>query len=132
LKFGGATNSRQQAAGSSINYANLLRRHYLFTIAISLQLVALLIGFVIFYTCPAQGINPLSFSEVAYWGTIGILGFAFVVAIPLTVIVIALILIFIMVGASWKRVRFLLTAAFVLWDVYWVFLAHIICSSPPD
>jgi len=111
---------------------SFLRHHYLLTIAVSVQLVALLISFVIFHSCRAQGATPLSFSEVAYWGTIGIVAFAFVVAFPLTVLVIAIVLILIMCGASRKRVRFLSPVAFVLWGAYWVFLAHIICSSPPD
>ena len=113
---------------------SFLRRHYLLSTAVSLQLVALLIGLIIFYTCRIQGgLPPLTFSEIVWWGTIGILRLAFFgIAIPLTAIVIAAMLILIMCSASWKKVRFLSPLAFVIWGAYWVFVAHIICSPPPD
>ena len=112
---------------------SFLRRHYLFSTALFSQVIAVLISFVIIYCCTTQGVPPVDFAAAVYWSTIGVLGFAFLgMAIPLTVIVIAAMLILIMCGMSWKKVRFLSPFAFILWGVYWVSLAHLICSPPPD
>ena len=111
----------------------LLRRHPLVFTAIFVQLFAVLISFAILYTCTAGGIPSRNLAETAYWGTLGVLGFMFLgMAAPLTVFVIMVMVILLVCGSKWKRVKVLSAIAFVLWGVYWILLAHEICAPPPD
>jgi hypothetical protein len=72
-------------------------------------------------------------SETAYWGTLGVLGFMFLgMASPLTVFVIAVMVILLVCGLNWKKVKFLSPMAFILWGAYWILLAYEICAPAPD
>jgi hypothetical protein len=113
--------------------ARLLRHRPLVVTALSVQLLAVLISFAILYTCTAGGIPSRNLSETAYWGTVGILGFMFLgMASPLTVFVIMVMVVLLVCGSRWKKVKFLSHMAFVLWGVYWILLAYEICAPPPD
>lgn len=111
---------------------SISRRRLLWS-ALSVQLLAILIGFLILYTCTSGGIPGRDFAKAAYWSTIGILGFMFLgLALPLTICVILVMLLLIVCASNWKKVRFLSLIAFLLWGLYWVLLAHEICAPPPD
>ena len=101
--------------------------------ALSIQLIAVLYGFYVLYTCTSRGIPQHNLSEAAYWGTIGLLGFMFLgLALPLTIFVIMVMSLLIVSGLSWKRLRFLWPLGLLLWGVYWILLAHEVCAPPPD
>jgi hypothetical protein len=101
--------------------------------ALVIQVFALLSGFFVLYTCAGNAFPQHNLSETAYWGTIGLLGFMFLgMASPLTLIVIFVMVVLILAGSSWKRVRILSTLGLLLWGAYWIFLAYEICSPSPD
>ena len=113
--------------------ARLLRHRPLVFTALFVQLLAVLISCAILYTCTAGGIPARNLSETAYWATLGILGFMFLgMASPLTVFVIMVMVILLVCGSRWKKVKFLAPMAFVLWGVYWILLSYEICAPPPD
>src|SRR4030095_11993688 len=93
--------------------------------ALSVQLVAVLIGFYILYHCTDRGIPEHNISETAYWGTIGLLGFMFLgMAVPLTGFVVLVASILIWSGLNWRRGWFLWPIGFILWGLYWVALTY--------
>lgn len=113
--------------------AKLTRTQRLFGIALSLQLLALLIGFIILYTCTGGGIPPGKLSETLFWGTIGIVRFMFLGLIsPLTLFVGVVMFVFLVCGSTWKKVSFLSYIAFFLWCVYWIFVTYTLCAPEPD
>ena len=102
---------------------------------LTIQLIALLIGFIILYygSCTTTGASQLDLSETAFWSTLGLLRFMFFgIAFPLTMFVLLVMLVLFLCGSRWKRVSFLLAMAFVVWGAYWVLLAYTICNPPPD
>jgi hypothetical protein len=102
-------------------------------IALSVQLLAVLIGLVILYTCASGGIPPYNISETAFWGTIGILRFMFLGLIaPLTFFVVIVMILLLCCGFTWQKVRFLSWMAFLLWGMYWIFVSYTVCAPPPD
>ena len=111
----------------------LTRTQRLFGIAGSLQLLALLIGFVILYTCTSGGIPPGNLSETLFWGTFGTVRFMFLGLIsPLTLFVGVVMVGLLVCGSSWKKVSFLSYIAFFLWGVYWIFVTYALCAPEPD
>ena len=113
--------------------AKVLRNHWLVLTGLTIQLLAFLIGFVILYSCTSGGIPSRNLSESLYWSSVGLLGFMFLgMAFPLTIFVAMAMVILLVCGATWKRVKFLSTLAFVLWGAYWIALAYEICAPPPD
>jgi len=98
-----------------------------------IQLLAFVVGFIILYTCTSGGIPARNFSETIYWSTLGVLGFMFFgMAFPLTIFVAIVMLILVVCGLHWKKLRFLSAMALVVWGAYWVLLAYTICAPPPD
>ena len=106
------------------------RYRQLLLAALSIQLLAVLIGCVVLYTCTSGGIPHRNLSETAYWGTVGLLGFMFLgMAVPSTLFVILIMSLLIFSGLNWKKVSFLWRVGFLLWGVYWVFLAYAVCTA---
>jgi hypothetical protein len=98
-----------------------------------IQVLALLGGFFVLYTCTSKTFPHHNLSETIYWGTIGLLGFMFLgIAFPLTLIVILLMTVLMVAGSSWKRVRILTTLGLLLWGIYWISMAYEICVPSPD
>jgi hypothetical protein len=113
--------------------ARSLRHSWLVLTGLAIQFLALLIGFVILYTCTSGGIPSRNLSETVFWSTLGLLGFMFFgMAFPLTIFVAMVMLILLICGSNWKRVKFLSALAFVVWGAYWILLAYEICAPPPD
>jgi len=113
--------------------AKLTPTQRLVCIALSLQLLALLIGLVILYTCTSGGIPSQNLSETLFWGTVGIVRFMFLGLIfPLTFFVVLVMLVLLVCGTAWKKVSFLSSLAFFLWAAYWVFVCYAICAPQPD
>ena len=111
----------------------MTRNQRLLWTALSVQLLALLIGFVILYTCASGGIPSHNHSETAFWGTIGIVRFMFLgMMFPLTLLVLLVMLILLLCGSTWKKVSFLSTVAFFLWGAFWIFVTYTICAPDPD
>ena len=109
------------------------RAQRLLRIALSLQLLALLIGFVILYTCTSGGIPTHDLSETLFWGTIGIVRFMFLgIIFPLTFVVGLVISVLLVCGATWKRFSFLSSIAFLIWSVYWILVSYTLCAPEPD
>src|SRR5262245_14628916 len=105
-----------------------LHRHWLTWTAVTIQLLALLIGFLILYSCTHTAVLWLSPSETIFWSTLGLLRFMFFgMAFPLTIFVLLVMLILFVGGSRLKRFRFLWVMAFVVWGAYWLFLAYTIC-----
>ena len=96
--------------------SKMTRNQRLLWTALSVQLLALLIGFVILYTCASGGIPSHNHSETAFWGTIGIVRFMSGNIMP----------------RNWKKVSFLSTVAFFLWGAFWIFVTYTICAPDPD
>lgn len=113
--------------------AKFISRHRLLWTAVSVQLLAVVISFLILYTCTSGGMPVRDFAEAAYWSTIGLLGFMFLgLAFPLTILVIMVMLCLMVSASNWKRLRFLSLIAFLLWGLYWVLLTLEVCAPPPD
>ncbi len=112
--------------------SEVTRYRRLLLTALSIQLLAVLIGFLELYTCTSGGIPHRDLSETAYWGTVGLLGFMFLgLAVPSTLIVILLMSLLIFCGLNWKKVSFLWPVGLLLWGMYWIFLAYAVCT-PSD
>jgi hypothetical protein len=113
--------------------SKLPRHHRLLWMVLSVQLLAVLIGLGILYTCASGGIPPHNLSETAFWGTIGILRFMFMgMIVPLTFLVVIVMFALLWCGSIWRKVRFLSWMALVLWGVYWIFVSYTVCAPPPD
>lgn len=109
------------------------RHNRLLWTAVTVQLLAVLIGFVILYTCSSGGIPPRNLSETAFWGTIGIIRFMFFgLILSLTLFVVLVMALLLLCGSTWKKVKFLSSMAFLLWGVYWTFVAYIVCAPDQD
>ena len=105
----------------------------LLLMALVIQVLALLSGFIVLYTCTSNTFPHHDLSETIYWGTIGLLAFMFLgMALPLTLIVILLMVLLILAGSRWKRVRILSTLGLLLWGIFWIAMAYEICVPSPE
>ena len=110
--------------------SDVTRYRQLVLTALSIQLLAVLISCLVLYTCTSGGIPHHNLSETVYWGTVGLLGFMFLgLAVPSTLFVILIVSLLILSGLNWKKVIFLWSVGFLLWGVYWVFLAYAVCTA---
>jgi len=110
--------------------SEVTRYRRLLLTALSIQLIAVLIGGLVLYTCTSGGIPHRDLSETVYWGTVGLLGFMFLgLAVPCTLFVILIMSLLIMCGLNWKKVSFLWPVGLLLWGMYWIFLAYAVCTA---
>jgi hypothetical protein len=109
------------------------RHNRLLRTALTVQLLAVLIGLIILYTCASGGIPPRNLSETAFWETIGIIRLMFFgLILPLTIFVVMVMAILFVCGSTWKKLKFLSSMAFLLWGVHWTFVAYSVYAPAPD
>jgi len=52
--------------------------------------------------------------------------------LSLTLFVVLVMALLLLCGSTWKKVKFLSSMAFLLWGVYWTFVAYIVCAPDQD